>query len=194
MHACDLDSQLNDGAGHRSGNAREDGLCSQQLNGGSGLKDMVGYFGIYNRHSRDIENHHFRLLFDNLNQYGFHDLMRTLCIYSSDNRQKKDAVVNLDYGCGQFSNCRLMTGHGLKIGRDVRVDGKSHIKEDDLPNRRKGFESFRFISLEMILQSRMDQCEIATVSAKIQLRRHSDPLVRGSDAQAVTYVIEIVGA
>src|SRR5215471_9438690 len=87
-----------------------------------------------------------------------------------------------------------MTGHGLKICRDVRVDSKSHIKEDDLSNRREGLESFRFISLEIILESRVDECEITTVGAQIQLRRHSDPLVRGSDAQAVTYVIEIVGA
>src|SRR4030095_3535187 len=83
MPAGDLAPHLNDGASHRSGNPGQDSLRSEQLNSGSGLKDMVRYFGVYDRYSRDIKNHHFRLLLDNLDQYGFHDLMRTLRIYST---------------------------------------------------------------------------------------------------------------
>lgn len=120
MHSRDFQSELDHSTGYGSRNPGKNRLGSQQLYGCCSLQDVIGDFRIHDRHSSDIEDHHLSLLVDHLDEHGFHNLVRALRIDGSHDRAKKDAVVNLDDWRGQLADCRLVAGHRLKVGGNVR--------------------------------------------------------------------------
>src|SRR5262249_28992571 len=146
------------------------------------------------RHTSDVEDHHLRLLLDDLDQHSFHDLMRALRIDSSDDREEENAIVYFDDGGGKLTNRGLMAGHRFEIGRNVSVNRQSHIKKDDFANTGKRLVRLRLVACEVFAQLSMDELKISPVRAEVQLRRHSDALVSGANPQPVAHVIDVVGS
>src|SRR5262245_37960266 len=152
---------------------------------------MIRDFRVDDRDACDIEDHDFRLLLYHLHEHSLHDLMRALRIDGSDDRKKKDAVVNFDHWSGKLANGSLVTGHGFQIRGDIRVDRQSHVEEYDLAYAFKRLGSFEHVSLEMIQKPLVDEREVSAISAEIQFWGHADALMSGPDAQAVANVVEI---
>ena len=115
VHGGDVDAELDDRTGHLRADAGEDRLRSEQADRCGRLDEVVGDLGVDDRHPRDVDDDAPRLLFDDPEEHGLHDLLGARAVDRADQRQEQHTVVHADDRRRQLPQRRLVALDRLEL-------------------------------------------------------------------------------
>ena len=103
-----LDAEMHHGLRDLRPDAADDAVGAHQPRGGDGLQQMLGGQRIDRGHAGDVDDGDFRFGIDDGLQQVFHHHLGALAVQRADQRQRQDAVPQLDDRRRQFGDLALL--------------------------------------------------------------------------------------